>query len=313
MCDNMEEPNDDWATEKQKIDRLCFWDTVSGVIGGGNQMWFFNALQMTMNFLSRENCSQPISEESLKIIAAGISPQNITKYLGEINSLLPKYDINSCLRKGHFLSQVIHESGSFQFTKELGASLSYDPWRGRGLIQITFETNYRAYGAFCGEDTYSSQENMEKLERAPHSFLSAIWYWNILRNLSEKADEDDFIAITIAINGGLNGYDHRLDALNRYIKVMSAQSCFKNNISGKYEFEDSSAYDSRRAAFAWGLWNDPGLQKKGKSKSKEEALKGYRRLLHLHESAGSPPMPANSKWYGYENPVEIAMSRINAL
>ena len=48
-----------------------------------------------------------------------------------------------------------------------------------------------------------------------------------------------------------------------------------------YEFSDSSAYDDKRASFAWGLWHDPDLNKIGCTKSKEKALEGYQRLVDL--------------------------------
>ena len=56
-------------------------------------------------------------------------------------------------------------------------------------------------------------------------------------------------------------------------------------------FEDSEVYHDSKfigECFGWGLWNDPGLSKAGKSKSSEEAKKGYIRFLEMAENKNYP-------------------------
>lgn len=56
-------------------------------------------------------------------------------------------------------------------------------------------------------------------------------------------------------------------------------------------FEDSEIYHNSKfigECFGWGLWNDPGLSKAGKSKSSEEAKKGYIRFLEMAENKNYP-------------------------
>ena len=57
----------------------------------------------------------------------------------------------------------------------------------------------------------------EKLLNVPDAMMAALYFWRS-RKLNDLADMDDCRAITRRINGGLNGYDHRLQILN-YLKV----------------------------------------------------------------------------------------------
>ena len=88
-----------------------------------------------------------------------------------------------------------------------GPPESGDGWRfrGRGLIQLTGRSNYRQAGIALNLDLESTPELLEQ----PHyACLSAAWFW-AAHGLSELADVGDFKAITLHINGGLNGYDGR--------------------------------------------------------------------------------------------------------
>ena len=63
--------------------------------------------------------------------------QTIAKFTEVLNKTFYNYEINTCLRKRHFLSQVYSETQYFTRTKEVGKNLMYDPYRGRGFIQLT--------------------------------------------------------------------------------------------------------------------------------------------------------------------------------
>ncbi|AWH89620.1 hypothetical protein HYN51_14320 [Limnobaculum parvum] len=299
-----------WENEREKIKALIWYKDVAGKLGlpEDGRVWHFHPVGVVDLMLADRSCRcvQELTIDLLKSLS--VSERNANKYLSHFNESFVTYDVDTCLRKGHFLSQLLTESGYLQYTKELGNDLSYDPWRGRGLIQITFKDNYKEYGDYINEDV-TSGTNYIKLESEPHSITSAIWYWNVKAILTPHADNDDFIWITRKINGGYNGYDHRLSVLNKFIEKTNGALCFKKNHSGIYYIEESQAYNEMRGIFAWGLWNDPEGNKSGISeKSKVEALKGYRRYISLHDAAGKPEQ--KGKWYGYSDAREHSENRI---
>ena len=241
--------------------------------------------------------------DQLKKIATGASSSNVTAYIDALNETFIKYKMDGCLTRAHFLAQILEESGQFSATLEAGGRgvLAYDPWRGRGLIQLTYEKTYKEYGDYAGIDVTSSLDAMRKLGHAPHSVESAGWYFSIRSGLVGAAEADDFLWITRSINGAYTGHDHRLEFLNRAIDVLGLRGCIKLNRNGRYLFEESRVYSEKRGSCAWGMWNDPGLNKGGiGNKSVSEAMKGYRRYLDLDDAAGRVGKDGrpDSGWYG---------------
>lgn len=123
------------------------------------------------------------------------------------------------LRLAHFMGQCAHESGGFRYMEEIASGAAYEGrkdlgniqagdgrrYKGRGPIQLTGRSNARFYGRKCGIDF----ENRPDLMAVPSiGILTACMYWNE-RNLNAKADADDLLGLTRAINGGTNGLDDR--------------------------------------------------------------------------------------------------------
>jgi len=182
-----------------------------------------------------------ISNEQLKEIVPAISPNNLIIYTSLLNSLTNKYEINTKQRLCAFIAQVAHESGSFRYVRELASGQAYEgrkdlgnvnpgdgvKFKGRGLIQITGRNNYKA----CSLYLYNDERLLDNpfiLEEPINAAGSACWYWNS-RNLNNICDQDDnwihnwngkvyskFEWITVKINGGLNGYE---DRMNFYLKA----------------------------------------------------------------------------------------------
>ncbi|AXS87489.1 glycoside hydrolase family 19 protein [Pseudomonas aeruginosa] len=100
-----------------------------------------------------------------------------------------------------------------------GGEASGDGWlfRGRGLLQITGRSNYRAAGAGLGQPLEAEPDLLEQPEWAA---ISAAWWWS-RHGLNELADRGDFAAITRRINGGLNGQVERLELWERAKAVLS--------------------------------------------------------------------------------------------
>lgn len=127
--------------------------------------------------------------------------------------------LDTGLRLAHFMGQVAHESGGFRYMEEIASGAAYEGradlgnvrpgdgvrFKGRGPIQLTGRANYRRFGRAIGID----------LERHPEivAFPSiGLWagceYW-ANRSINAKADADDLLAVTRAINGGTNGLEDR--------------------------------------------------------------------------------------------------------
>jgi len=77
-------------------------------------------------------------------------------------------------------------------------------YRGRGLIQLTGRSNYKACGEALGVDL---EENPELVETPQFAVLSAGWFWSThgLNNIAS-----DILAVTKKINGGTHGLDDRV-------------------------------------------------------------------------------------------------------
>ncbi|WP_322009532.1 chitinase [Paraburkholderia sp. J12] len=314
-----------YEKERERIEKLVWWtDVVAGVQGfPGSDVYHLHPIGLVANFLT-DNCAcanKEISAETVSRIATVAPVATIRRYIDGVNKAFVDYKFDSCISRAHFLAQIITESGEFVFTREQGEHLPYDPWRGRGLIQITHEENYSAYQTYSGVDVTSGPGAMEKLERSPDAVLSAAWYFTILHDLLAASKNDDFIFITRIINGGFNGYSRRLNYLNRAVEAMGVAECLKLNRNGIYKFEESAGYNEKRASFAWGLWNDPLLQKEGiVYKSNVEASKGYGRYIELDDAAGRPVdahgQPLDEGWYRIGQHTKVrtyAQTRLTAL
>ncbi len=99
-----------------------------------------------------------------------------------------------------------------------GDEPSGDGWRfrGRGLLQITGRSNYRAAGAGLGQPLECEPEVLEQPEWAA---ISAAWWW-ASHGLNELADCGEFAAITRRINGGTCGLDDREALYARALEVL---------------------------------------------------------------------------------------------
>ena len=165
-----------------------------------------------------------ITVDDLRAICKGTKIEKLRKFVEPLNDAMREYDIDQNPgRETHFLAQVAHESGGFNYVREIASGEAYEGradlgntepgdgrrFRGRGLIQITGRSNYAACGAALGLDLLADPELLESPENAARS---AAWFWQT-HNLNELADRGDARAITKRINGGLTGYQDRLSYL----------------------------------------------------------------------------------------------------
>ncbi|MEF3097802.1 chitinase, partial [Raoultella terrigena] len=286
---------------KQWRDDMEWMSQVEAFKSGG-PVWHMHPV-MFLDALNGSSCAcdRNMTLEELQKFIIGVSADTLSSYLTEINNGFKKFGITTCREKAHFLAQVLHESGNFRFTKEIhGERASYQPWFGRGLIQITLRANYEKYGEYIGEDVTSGDSARDKLTRLPHSVLSAFWYYDVSRQLGGLAKNDDFNKVTAVINGGFNGYNDRLSIFNSAVKSLGGGHLNKQCTNGAFSFENSSIYQSKIYSLAWGLWHDPFSHRSGTDKNADEALKGYKRAKELLASSPFPTSTPHKKIYGIE-------------
>ena len=100
-----------------------------------------------------------------------------------------------------------------------GDETSGDGWkyRGRGLIQLTGRSNYKAFADWIGDGRVMDEPDLVSTEYAVHS---AVFFWD-RNDLNRLADKDDVVGVTTRINGGVNGLAHRRELLNKANGLLS--------------------------------------------------------------------------------------------
>lgn len=115
-------------------------------------------------------------------------------FIAKINEKFKEHEINTCIRKIHFLTQVYHETDKFQTTLEYANGIKYDPghhddatgngntvagdgerYKGKGLMQLTWKNNYKKYKAYSGEDVVARP--LRVAEELNLAVDSAVWFW----------------------------------------------------------------------------------------------------------------------------------------
>lgn len=147
-----------------------------------------------------------------------------------LNKYSDEFGIDTPLRKAHFIAQIAHESASMKTLVEYGngKGKKYYPYRGSGLIQLTWEYNYKDFYNWCksrglNPPEFFKVELIDKAAEFPWAFLSAVWFWN-KNNLNSHADKDDIDRVTRIINGGYNGLADRKKYLVKAKEVLGITS-----------------------------------------------------------------------------------------
>ncbi len=152
--------NRDLTEEEVKDIVIAMRKSETSVYTGGNKEKLF----------FKSNCPLPASDKTY------------AKFTEELNKTFKSYDIDTCMRRMHFLAQVYHETDRFRTTKEYSTSGSYAPYIGRGLMQLTWESNYIKYKSYSGVDCVTDYEKVAS--NLFHSFNSAGWFWKQGKTLS---------------------------------------------------------------------------------------------------------------------------------
>ena len=171
-----------------------------------------------------------MTTEQLKNIATYATHANVILYAPLLSKYMAEYGITGKMRMSAFIAQIIHESGSFRYTREIASGAAYEGrknlgnvfkgdgvrFKGRGLIQITGRDNYGEISKVFGVDFTA---NPELLEQPEWAVKSACWWWNN-KGLNRLADMGKFREITKIINGGFNGLADREKWYSKALSVL---------------------------------------------------------------------------------------------
>ena len=120
--------------------------------------------------------------------------------------------MNTVNRCAGFLSQVFEESGWLRYTQELGSGQRYAPYIGRTYIQLTWQSNYLAFGRYAVKQGWISDEryfvnNPQALAQQKWAWRGALYYFTQVNfsgygNLVKVCDTGDIYKISKAVNAG---------------------------------------------------------------------------------------------------------------
>lgn len=157
------------------------------------------------------------------------------------------YAIEGKLREAAFIATIAHESSELLRTTERGSGdgpdadklddylQKYDTgslakklgntpaadgdgvrYKGRGLIMVTGRDNYEDVSEALGYDFLSDPQRLATPEWATRA---SCWWW-AKHGCNELADIGNFGGVTRRVNGGLNGWEQRLNYYNRALEVL---------------------------------------------------------------------------------------------
>lgn len=151
--------------------------------------------------------------------------QPVNQVLNALRVSLPEFDITTTNRVAAFIGQIAHESGELRYLTELATGDAYEGrqdlgnnqpgdgrrYKGRGFIQLTGRANYQAYQDERAGPRFNANvvANPNLVATPAMGMDVSAWYWD-KRKLNRYADEWDLETITRRINGGLNGFDRRV-------------------------------------------------------------------------------------------------------
>jgi predicted chitinase len=158
---------------------------------------------------------------------------DIGEFAPALEAEMASRNIDSPLRRAHFLAQIGHESGELRFRTELASGDAYNGradlgndqpgdgprFKGRGLIQLTGRANYKLFGRAIGREA-EIMADPDIVGRDPNLCVRAAgWFWES-RHLNSFADRNDLNEITRRVNGGFNGLEDRRRLLKRAMALL---------------------------------------------------------------------------------------------
>jgi predicted chitinase len=166
---------------------------------------------------------------------------NYEKLTEVLNKTFKEFNINTCIRKIHFLAQMYPETNFFTDLSENSPNPNLGIYYGRGFIQLTHkgDEDVRTKNAisYLGYKKYSKLDVITNpnliCESLEISSNSAGWFWRFgkrlndgsIKDLNTLADSDDGNEISRLVNGGNNARKERLEAAKQLKKIFNYEKC----------------------------------------------------------------------------------------
>jgi len=169
-----------------------------------------------------------ITARVLAVVMPSLGQIEAVRLLPDLLFAARRFAITTPPREAAFLGQLAHESGGLRYWEEIASGAAYEGradlgntrpgdgrrYKGRGPIQITGRSNYRAAGRALALDL---ENHPEQASQPDVGFLVSAWYWDSrqLNALADEDTEDAYRRITRKINGCYTGWQDRLTYWHR--------------------------------------------------------------------------------------------------
>lgn len=179
--------------------------------------------------------------EALSIaMGESLSIERYRQLLPAVKYALAQSECTNPRRVAEWFAQIGHESAGLLYMEELADGSAYEGradlgntepgdgrrFKGHGPIQITGRSNHRQVSewAFAHGHVPSPTyfvDNPDELGGDTFGFLGAAWYWTVARGnqINEAADREDHETVCRLINGGLHGFEDRVQRYHRALAV----------------------------------------------------------------------------------------------
>lgn len=210
--------------------------TVDGIWGSGSQTGFDKLTEAYRQATKKPNGESTLplgfatvrydylTEEQFKNILPKENWDKVPIHLEPLNKSMELFDINTPLRKAHYLAQILHETAYFKYSEEIASGKLYEGrvdlgnikpgdgilFKGRGDLQITGRSNYVACESFLRKhlnipdfDITSTVTAASQLSNNPlYAALASGYFWKFIKpKLNETADKDDVYWVSVYVNG----------------------------------------------------------------------------------------------------------------
>ena len=173
-----------------------------------------NTIERLSHFLAQ--CAQ--ESGSFKAVS-----ENLNYSVSGLKKTFPRYFKD---RDPKAYSKAPQALANYVYSNRLGngSEASGDGWRyrGRGYIQLTGKSNYKAFDAFVDDDILVNPD----LVATKYPLLSAAWFWSVnkINNLADAGIDVDVITrVTKKVNGGHKGLHERIMFTHRYYAELSVK------------------------------------------------------------------------------------------